>query len=78
MANINTHPWTHAIQFTGQDVPGLISIEGFRTLLENTYELRLSNAKRPSYIRNRAWLQAIVDCDDTPPVGYTTNAASWK
>lgn len=72
-----THPYTHDIVFDGEDVPGLITKAGFRNLLESTYR-GLAASKRPSYTRNRSWLDAIVNRSQEPPTGYKGGHAAWK
>ena len=74
----DVYPWTHHIEFVGVQQPDMISIQGFRTLLENTYDIRLAESKKTSYVRSRKWLQAIWQKDPTPPKGYTGTEASWR
>jgi hypothetical protein len=77
MATEYSHPHTYQIQFEGQEYPNIISIESFRTLLEDTLS-NMSPQKRAGYIRDRAWLEAIARGDKIPPVAYAGSAASWR
>ncbi len=74
----DSHPFTYNCQFlVPRDTTGLITIDGFRNLLE-AHIGTLNRAKQVSYTRNAAWLSAIRDGNTTPPVGYAGNRASWK
>jgi len=72
-----THKFTHNCQFDGEECVGLVTMEGFRNLLD-AHIGTLNRAKQISYTRNRAWLNAIRDGNTAPPAGYVGNQASWK
>ena len=76
--NPESYIWTGHVDFAGEQDPNLISIEGFRTLLENTYDIRLADCKKPSYVRTREWLYAIWKKFPKPPKGYRGTEATWK
>jgi hypothetical protein len=72
-----THKYTYNCQFDGKDCVGLVTMDGFRNLLD-AHIGTLNKAKQVSYTRSRAWLDAIRDGITTPPAGYAGNQASWK
>lgn len=76
--NPESYVWTGHVNFAGEQDPNLVTIQGFRTLLENTYDLRLADCKKPSYVRTREWLYAIWKRFPKPPEGYRGNEATWK